>query len=305
MKHVSLFLVFVGSMTLGACQDDRAPAAQAPAAPGEATTAPTAVAEPGPVQRVRVPLKPGLLRGAADALITMVVASDYECPFCVRVERTIDQLLKANPATLRVQMLMAPLPMYENGRLPAEAAAIANSHGKFWEYHDRLFAAPQQHRREDLVVHAAAVGLDPDEFGAALDRGDGRAAVDRDVAIAAAIGARGRPTFFLNGRKVVGAVPIATLQQIIDEEIATAKELLGRGIHPSAIYGELTKNAPVDAVTTDRQPPADPPPPAGCDCPQGTKIGARCECPAGTTLGDEWQCDPADQASQRFRAQTR
>src|SRR6266705_3077454 len=108
-----------------------------------------------------------------------------------------------------------PLPMHQYAFKAAQAAVIAQQQGKFWEYHDRLFAA------SDLSVNtlkqiATDVGLKQDEFSQALDSDASRAAVEKDIQDAKQLGVRGTPTFFVNGKIVRGAATLASLTGAID-----------------------------------------------------------------------------------------
>ena len=95
----------------------------------------------------------------------------------------------------------------------------ANEQGKFWEYHDKLFANQQALDRSSLERYAQEVGLDVGKFRAALDSSKFEAQISADAAEGSRLGANGTPTFFINGRQLVGAQPYASFKQIIDEEL--------------------------------------------------------------------------------------
>ena len=102
----------------------------------------------------------------------------------------------------------------------AEAAMAANEQGKFWEYHDKLFANQQALDRPSLEKYAGELGLNMDKFKSALDTGKFKERVDREVAEGDKVGAGGTPTFFINGNKLVGAQPVDAFKRIIDQELA-------------------------------------------------------------------------------------
>lgn len=110
--------------------------------------------------------------------------------------------------------------MHSNAQLAAEAAQCANAQGKFWEYHDQLFANQRALTPDDLKKYAAAVGVDEDAFNACLDGGQTKADVNADHQAGVAAGVSGTPAFFINGRFLSGAQPFDAFKKVIDEELA-------------------------------------------------------------------------------------
>lgn len=103
----------------------------------------------------------------------------------------------------------------------SEAAMAAHAQGKFWEMHDKLFANQQAGLdRASLERYAQEIGLDMAKFRTDLDSGKHRAAIAEDQRLAQSVGATGTPTFFINGRLLVGAQPFEQFKQVIDEELA-------------------------------------------------------------------------------------
>ena len=102
----------------------------------------------------------------------------------------------------------------------AEAGACAASQGKFWEYHDLLFEKSPRQAPEELKQYAKDLKLDGAAFAQCLDSGKEEPAVARDVEDGASLGVTGTPTFFINGRQLVGAQPLTAFQKIIDAELA-------------------------------------------------------------------------------------
>jgi protein-disulfide isomerase len=113
-----------------------------------------------------------------------------------------------------------PLPNHQNAKGAAEAGQCANEQGKFWQYHDRLFANQQRLTVPDLKQHAVAVGLDAPRFDACLDSHKYAQVVEKDIAIGNDAGVNGTPAFFINGRMISGAQPFDVFKQIIDDELA-------------------------------------------------------------------------------------
>jgi protein-disulfide isomerase len=115
-----------------------------------------------------------------------------------------------------------PLEFHEGARPAAEASRCAGAMGRFWEYHDLLFLAQPEFSRDQLVGYAARLGLDRSAFASCLDSGRFRAAVEADFAEGRARGVRGTPTFFVNGRRLVGAQPIEAFREAIRDALADA-----------------------------------------------------------------------------------
>ena len=116
-----------------------------------------------------------------------------------------------------------PLGNHSDARPAAEASECANEQGKFWPYHDRLFATPNHLGAADLKQDAAALGLDVPKFNACVDSHKYKADVDADVAAGDEAGVDGTPAFFINGRMISGAQPFDAFKRIIDEELANKR----------------------------------------------------------------------------------
>jgi protein-disulfide isomerase len=161
--------------------------------------------------------------GGAKAPVTIVTFSDYECPFCSRAEATVNQVMKTYGDKVRLVFRDYPLPFHQNARPAAQAAKCAQAQGKFWEYHDKLFANQQALGADKLKEYAQQTGLDVPKFEQCLSDKSVAAAVDKDVADGAKAGVSGTPAFFINGRPLSGAQPYEKFKEVIDEELATAK----------------------------------------------------------------------------------
>jgi protein-disulfide isomerase len=155
-------------------------------------------------------------RGPAGASITIVEFADFECPFCARAEVTLHALERRHPGDVRVVYKNLPLRMHPHARLAAKAALAAEAQGRFWEFHDRLYAhgggAPD---RAVLERIAADLRLDGERFSRDLDDPALEARVAADERDAAALGVEGTPTFYVNGRRINGAFPLAVFEAAI------------------------------------------------------------------------------------------
>ena len=116
-----------------------------------------------------------------------------------------------------------PLPNHQNAKAAAEAGQCAQEQGKFWPYHDRLFANQQHLTSVELKQHAVAVGLDAARFNACVDSHKYASVVEADIAMGNEAGVNGTPAFFINGRMISGAQPFDVFKKIIDEELALRK----------------------------------------------------------------------------------
>lgn len=152
------------------------------------------------------------VRGADDAMITLVEYGDYECPYCRAAAGAIDQLLGHSGWTLRFVFRHLPLPdVHPHAELAAEAAEAAGAQGRFWQMHDLLLSRQDHLELRDLVQYARELGLDVDAFRADLDSGRFAPRVARDAMSAEVAGVAGTPTFFINGRRYVGAYDVNSL----------------------------------------------------------------------------------------------
>jgi protein-disulfide isomerase len=186
----------------------------------------------------------GITKGPSDAPVTIVEFSDFQCPFCARAETTIDRILQAYPGKVRVVWRDFPLPFHENATPAALLARAARGQGRFWQLHKQLFASQAALDRAGLERAATAAGVDPAQVRAALEQPATRAALNADVAAASKLGVRGTPTFFVNGRRLVGAQPFERFKTVIDEELVRTDALLAKGTPRAKLYDTLMKDAP-------------------------------------------------------------
>jgi protein-disulfide isomerase len=162
--------------------------------------------------------------GAASAPVTLVEFSDFQCPFCQRVEPTLKQLRDKYGDKLRIVWKDFPLTQIHPQAFKAgEAGHCAGEQGKFWEYHDRLFANQQALQPADLKKHAADLGLNAAAFATCLDSSKFGERVRDGVSQGTSLGVNSTPTIFINGRRLSGAQPLEVFVAAIDEELSRAK----------------------------------------------------------------------------------
>jgi protein-disulfide isomerase len=179
--------------------------------------------EPAPVPMTTFDLTGAPTKGPAEAPVTIVEFSDFQCGFCLRVNSTVAQVLERYKGKVRLVFKHYPLvelhPAAPSGH---RAALAAHEQGKFWEMHDRIFANQRAMTRQDLLGHAGALGLDMTKFMADLDGPRLQAVLDRDLAEGRKVGVEGTPTFFINGTAVVGSQPLDAFVKVIDKALAAA-----------------------------------------------------------------------------------
>ncbi len=162
-------------------------------------------------------------RGPEQAPITIVEFSDYECPFCKRAEPTVKKVLETYGDKVRLVYRHFPLEFHATARPAAEASACAAAQGKFWEYHDKLFASPDLSDAK-LKALAGEVGLDQAKFDECFAKKQFKADIDKDMADASSVGVTGTPAFFINGRMLSGAQPFEKFKEIIDDELSRSSK---------------------------------------------------------------------------------
>ena len=179
------------------------------------------------------------VRGPKAAPLTVVVFSDYECPYSKTLQGTLTALMAKYGKDLRIVHKHNPLPFHALAMGAAEAAEAARAQGHFWEMHDALFAAAPDLKPAALSRIAAEIKLDKQSFDNAMSAHGARNRVQADMEQAAAVGARGTPNLFVNGRKVVGAKTVADLAPLLDAELAAAKKLIADGTAAAAVYEKI------------------------------------------------------------------
>jgi Na+/H+ antiporter NhaA len=152
------------------------------------------------------------IRGPVDAPLTLVEYADFECPFCGRATGMVKELRRRFGDDLRYVIRHLPLvDVHPHAELAAQAMEEAGVQGRFWEAHDKLFDHQDELEFEDLLGYSSRIGIDVEEMARALQDGRHLRRVQEDVISAEASGARGTPTFFVNGRRHVGSYDAETL----------------------------------------------------------------------------------------------
>lgn len=183
----------------------------------------TTYLKPPELVRVDLSVNGAPSKGSEKAEVTIVKFEDFQCPYCKAVQPNFQEVLKRYDGKVRLVHKDLPLDqIHPQARQAAEAARCADDEGKFWEYHDRLYASSPNAAPEDLRLYAKDLGLNQELFDKCLARGKYKAAIQKDLNEAANLGLTGTPAFFINGRELSGAQSVQAISQIIDEELSRA-----------------------------------------------------------------------------------
>ena len=170
---------------------------------------------------VDIDIKGRPFRGPQDAPVTLVEFIDFQCPFCgYHAREVMPQLLSEYENTLKYVTINFPISaMHVYAQKSAEAAECARDQGKYWEYHDLLFENQDDLGLETLSEYAGDLGLDTKVFTRCVESGDHTMTIFENHQASLDYGVNATPTFFINGRKLVGAVPFHIFQAVIDQAL--------------------------------------------------------------------------------------
>jgi protein-disulfide isomerase len=205
-----------GSDQLASLNESVKTAAAAP----KAAARPSGPKRPDPEKVYDIEVGDAPIRGSKSAKVTIVEWADFQCPFCVRVNPTLEQIAKEYGDKVRFAFKHLPLSMHAKARAAHTASEAAHRQGKFWEMHDRIFAKPRDLSPETYLRYANEMGLDIDQYNSDLASSSVRKVVDSDLDVARKLGVSGTPSFFINGRFLSGAQPYASFASVIDRELA-------------------------------------------------------------------------------------
>ncbi len=196
----------------------------------------TPTGRPDPEAYYKVEVGDAQAIGPKDALVTIVTWSDFQCPYCSRVTSTIETLRKDYGSDLRYVFKHNPLAFHKDARPAAIAAEAAGEQGKFFEMHDKLFENQRDLTEKNFIRWAKELKLDVKKFKRDIDSSAIHDRVDRQQKEGVALGARGTPSFFVNGRFLSGAQPVPAFKKLIDEEMGKANSKIAAGTPRSGVY---------------------------------------------------------------------
>lgn len=161
-------------------------------------------------------------KGKADAKVTIVEFSDFQCPFCSKGAQVLTELEKKYGNKIKIAFKNYPLPFHAQAKTAAAAALCANDQGSkyFWKMHDAMFADQTKLDVENLKATAKKIGLKETEFKNCLESDKFKTKIESDLNEGQALGLKSTPTFYVNGKLITGAQPIEVFSEVIDEELA-------------------------------------------------------------------------------------
>ena len=212
------------------------------AAPDKRKPTAARAGQPDPKLTYKVDVGQAAVKGSEDALVTIVEWSDFQCPFCNRVNPTMAKIRETYDDKVRVAFKHNPLPMHNRAMAAALAAESAGRQGKFWEMHDKLFANGRALTDENFEKWATELELDVAKFKTDMADKTLETKVRKQQSQGAVLGARGTPSFFINGRHLSGAQPFEAFKALIDEELKEAEALVAKGTAKKDVYAKVTEN---------------------------------------------------------------
>ncbi len=226
----------VGNLSANKTSGDTADATGAAANPSDATAN----------KDNALPLEDSPVRGKKTATVTIVEFSDFQCPFCARGRKTMDQLLEKYPNDVKVSYKFFPLPFHPQAMPAAKAAVAAKNQGKFWKMHDFLFDHQKEFRSHGndfeswITGQAKSMGMNAAQFKKDFESPKTAAVIKHDQELGHKVNVRGTPHFFVNGVRVRGAKPLPSFEQIVKQQIEAAKGMLKQaGVTRANLYGKL------------------------------------------------------------------
>jgi len=199
-----------------------------------------------PQTAYKVPVGNAPVVGAADALVTVVTFSDYQCPFCSKLDTTLSQLQKEmteKGKPFRIVMKQFPLGFHKDAKPAAMAALAAGAQGKYWQMHELLFKDTKALSAASLKSYAQQLGLNMSKFEADLENESFKTQIEADMELGSKVGVKGTPATFINGRFLSGAWPKEDLENLIDEEMLKAQKLVEQGTPADKVYEKILESA--------------------------------------------------------------
>src|SRR5512143_4043773 len=208
----------------------------------------TQAVEPEPAPVAGLAGTPGVspAYGPEDAPVRIYLFSDFGCPVCPRVVEPIKHLARVYPKDVRIVFKENALVSHPGAARLAAASLAAFRQGKFWEFHDRLFANPSRTADADLIDHAQALGLDVGRFRSDLDDEAVIEQVKYEWELAKSVGLPATPGMIVNGRRQSGWGSYMGLENIVKQELVRARKIAEGGVPASRVAYEATRQSGPD-----------------------------------------------------------
>lgn len=165
----------------------------------------------------------GPTRGPADAPVTILEFSDFQCPYCKQAALTLKALMQNYGSNVKLVFKQMPLSIHPDAFKAAQASVCADEQGKFWEYHDTLFDSSDI-SEPAIKKYASRLGLRMDEFKICMDSPASAATVRRDMQQAARADVQGTPTFFVNGKLIRGINGLEAFRNVVDQALSQSRQ---------------------------------------------------------------------------------
>lgn len=210
-----------------------------------------------------VPIGDSPTLGPADAPVTIVMFTDLQCPFCAKAHEEVKAVIDKRPNDVRLVFKHTPLPFHQDAVPAAVGAIAAGEQGKFWEFTELAYAHQDALAIPQLPVYAEQLGLDVEKFKKAFETEKSLDPVRQDMQLAQSLGVRGTPTFFVNGKRFVGALTQDELNATIEEQLQFRQKLVDSGVENADLYWRLaTLNYEALAAEPAAEPEPEPEGPA-------------------------------------------
>jgi len=184
-------------------------------------------------QRNRILLDPVDIRiagspfkGPAEAKITIVEFSDFQCPYCAVAVRKLDELLQAYPHDVRLVFKQFPLEFHSTAATAAAAALAAHRQGRFWPLHDKMYSEFRHLSRTNILEWAKELGLNQAQLQTDMDSATTQVTIQHDMDDGISAGVQGTPTVFVNGKKYQGSLDLDAFRTVIEAELKVTKAAL-------------------------------------------------------------------------------
>ncbi len=168
---------------------------------------------------VKIPVQGAPVLGPANAPITLIEFSDFQCPYCVAATPQLQALVKAYPTQVKLIFKEYPLDIHSQAAFAAAAALAAHRQGKFWAMHDALFANHDDLSDQNVTALAKRIGLDMQQFERDLHSTAVEQTVQQDIADGDRAGVQGTPTLFIDGQRFNGPLVMQILKPLVGEQL--------------------------------------------------------------------------------------